>query len=227
MGIETFFFISLAVTFILLVCLVYHFRQKFTGLDQRVNHVIEIINSVVKEMQNLKGGLQGMELRCGLQEKECIQIPCHSFIQTPVNSEEDHLGNVPTDVFELTEGVEGLESDDDDEDDYEDDYDDEDSELDDKIVVSDDEEDDIVIESEMLEETLDENTLEERKKTELAKTELGKLTETKDLEVEDISIISNTDYKKMDIQQLRAIALVKGIDAKKMKKAELLKLLEE
>ena len=44
---------------------------------------------------------------------------------------------------------------------------------------------------------------------------------------QSMSIISNTDYKKMDISQLRALAISKGIDAKKMKKAELLKLLDK
>ena len=50
MEIESFFFISLAVTFVLLVALVYHFRQKFITIDQRVNNVIEIDEKSVEQL---------------------------------------------------------------------------------------------------------------------------------------------------------------------------------
>jgi len=218
MGIETFFFISLAVTFLLLVALVYHFHQKFVTLDQRVNNVIEIINSVVKEMQNLK------QVKCCLvpppppppsfYATECINISPDSFIQSNVSL--GNISEVPTDIRISSNNHEGDDDDDEDEDDDDDD-DDEDDNNDfydesysdsEKIVVSDDEDNDVVLEN-IVE---IENDQEEMKK---------------DLEDSTISIISNTDYKKMDITQLRAIVNAKGIDAKKMKKADLLKVLEE
>jgi hypothetical protein len=219
MGIETFFFISLAVTFLLLVALVYHFHQKFVTLDQRVNNIIEIINSVVKEMQNIKQ----QKTNCCLpvpapsvptnpynSANECINIPADSFIQTNVS-----LGNfseIPTDNIHISEDEydEDDDSDDDEDSDMEDSDDDDDDDQDvkdedtEKIVVSDDE-DNVVLENIV---------------------EISDETQVKDLD-DSINIISNTDYKKMDIYQLRAIVNAKGVDAKKMKKAELLKFLEQ
>ena len=234
MGIETFFFISLAVTFLLLVALVYHFRQKFIVLDQRVNHIIEIINNVVKEMQNLKVGMQPKCRDCVysnvLNQEQCINIPSDSFVQSNVI-----LGNMPTELLNIH--LKEVDDDDDDDDDNDDDDDDDDDDNDDdvdddvddddnddvdeKIIVSDDEEEDEIV--------LDENDIlkivQDSTITEETVDETSNLESSLELSPE-ISIISNTDYKKMDISQLRIIALNKGIDAKKMKKADIIKLLE-
>ena len=104
MGIETLFFISLAVIFLLLLALVYHFHQKITAIDQRVNNVIEIINSVVKEMQNLSMKQQQKQEQESVKpivresannpfvsSNECIEIKADSFIQ-------GGLGNIPTGI---------------------------------------------------------------------------------------------------------------------------------
>jgi len=221
MGIETFFFISLAVTFLLLIALVYHFHQKFVTVEQRVNNVIEIINSVVKEMQNLKSAQQ--QPKCCpvpsplknpfVSSGECINISPDSFIQTNDVSLGENV--------ELDDNLE-LESE------YESDYDSEseyDEADDEKIMVSDDE-DNIELMDVVDVLNIGDNTVE------IAETKNDDVEEIKeDLESyensESISIISNTDFKKMDISQLRAIANAKGIDAKKMKKAEILKQLEQ
>jgi len=225
MGIETFFFISLAVTFLLLIALVYHFHQKFVSVEQRVNNVIEIINSVVKEMQNLKSSQQQQQQNCCpvppplknpyVSSGECINISADSFIQTNNVSLGENI--------DLADKLE-LESDSDSEydSDYESESDDEDS--DEKIVVSDDEDEKEPI---VLDNILELNEIAESKNDVVE--EIHEVKE--DLEIsefsESISIISNTDFKKMDISQLRAIASAKGIDSKKMKKADLLKLLEQ
>jgi len=247
MGIETFFFISLAVVFVLLVALVYHFRQKFITTEQRVNNVIEIINSVVKEMQNLKYGMQNKCMECpymnGLSPSGCINIPANSFVQSEVV-----LGNFPTENLEVK--IHELDDSDSDSDDESDDYESDDYESDDesgdesdddseeqqncqKIVVSDDESDDdddndIILDSNDILEISAE--LEKEKDI----LEQALLEPNANLETSpEISIISNTDYKKMDISQLRNIVLakqldsVKGADVKKMKKADLIKLLEQ
>ena len=49
---ETFFFVSLAITFVLILFLVYHFRQKFTSLETKCDTMFEIINNIVTEMNN-------------------------------------------------------------------------------------------------------------------------------------------------------------------------------
>ena len=52
--IETFFFISLGITFVLILLLVYHFKQRICTLEQKGNTMFEIVNGVVKELTNIK-----------------------------------------------------------------------------------------------------------------------------------------------------------------------------
>lgn len=212
MEIESFFFISLAVTFVLLVALVYHFRQKFITLDQRVNNVIEIMNTVVKEMQNLKlvqDKYRNNMCCMPVNSNEYINIPADSFLQTK------NLGTIQTQNLnfnnedsESDSGSDDSDSESDDSENYEN-----------KIVVSDDEEEDNL-------EILDITDISDNHPTEqFSQPVLEELLESEILPPE-ITIISNTDYRKMDISQLRSIALEKGIDGKKMKKNELVKILE-
>jgi hypothetical protein len=51
---ETFFFISLGITFVLISLLVYHFRQRIMVLEQKNDTMFEIINNVVTEISNLR-----------------------------------------------------------------------------------------------------------------------------------------------------------------------------
>lgn len=51
---ETFFFISLAITFALILLLVYHFKQRLTNLEEKGDTMFEIINNIVKEISSLK-----------------------------------------------------------------------------------------------------------------------------------------------------------------------------
>jgi hypothetical protein len=62
---ETFFFMSLAITFILIVFLVYHFKHRITSVEHKCDTMFEIINNIVSEMNNGRtechvnqGGLQ-------------------------------------------------------------------------------------------------------------------------------------------------------------------------
>jgi hypothetical protein len=52
--IETFFFISLGITFVLILLLVYHFKQRLTSIEQKGNTMFEIINNIVKEIGLIK-----------------------------------------------------------------------------------------------------------------------------------------------------------------------------
>lgn len=51
--IETFFFISLIITFVLLAMLVYHFKQRILKLEDKTNTLVEIVNDIVKEMKSV------------------------------------------------------------------------------------------------------------------------------------------------------------------------------
>ena len=52
--IETFFFISLAITFVLILLLVYHFKQRLSHLEHKSETVVQIINNIVKEINNMR-----------------------------------------------------------------------------------------------------------------------------------------------------------------------------
>jgi hypothetical protein len=52
--IETIFFISLGITFVLILLLVYHFKQRISVIEQKSDTMLEIVNNVVKEIYILK-----------------------------------------------------------------------------------------------------------------------------------------------------------------------------
>jgi hypothetical protein len=52
--IETFFYLSLGVCFVLILLLVYHFKQRILNLEQKSDTMVDIISNVVKEITNLK-----------------------------------------------------------------------------------------------------------------------------------------------------------------------------
>ena len=52
--IETFFFISLGVTILLVALLVYHFKQRINSLEQRYDTLFDIVNNVVKQLRNIQ-----------------------------------------------------------------------------------------------------------------------------------------------------------------------------
>jgi len=52
--VETFFFISLAITFVLIMMLVSHFKERITILEKKTNTVLDIINNIVQEINSLR-----------------------------------------------------------------------------------------------------------------------------------------------------------------------------
>ena len=52
--IDTFFFISLGITFILILLLVFHFKQRISTLEQKTETMFEIINNIVQELVQIK-----------------------------------------------------------------------------------------------------------------------------------------------------------------------------
>ena len=51
---ETFFFISLGITFVLILLLVYHFKQRIAATEQKTDTMFEIMNNVAEEMSGIK-----------------------------------------------------------------------------------------------------------------------------------------------------------------------------
>jgi cellulose synthase/poly-beta-1,6-N-acetylglucosamine synthase-like glycosyltransferase len=55
--VETFFFISLAITFVLIMMLIYHFRERLTIVEKKTNTMFDIITNVVNELNFVRNCL--------------------------------------------------------------------------------------------------------------------------------------------------------------------------
>lgn len=164
---ETFFFISLGISFVMIIMLVYHFKQRMIVIEHKQDTMFEIINNIVKQIKNMQINITYL----GENQNTVLRAPSESVVTfsngfLPTNMHEfdvmfnDVVKSEPDGIEEEEESEEESEEDDDeapendeDEDDEEDDDsedDEEDSEEDDddeeeseeeepkKIIVSDD-----------------------------------------------------------------------------------------
>jgi hypothetical protein len=56
--IETFFFISLGITIILVAMLVYHFKERLSSIEQKYDSLFDIVSDVVKQLSNIQSAAQ-------------------------------------------------------------------------------------------------------------------------------------------------------------------------
>ena len=52
--IESFLFLSLGIVFVLLVLLVYHFKQRITTIEQKSDTMFDIVQNLAKELTSVK-----------------------------------------------------------------------------------------------------------------------------------------------------------------------------
>jgi len=226
---ETFFFISLAITFVLIIMLVYHFKGRLVLLEQKCDTMFEIMSNMTREMKNI-------QIRIIESQKPVENAPSQ-----PNGIRLDNNLGIPSNIFQLLnlpqfsnlvnqEGEEG-------------DYDD-DGEDDRKIVVSDsevDDEDEIkVINIDISEPFDDDSSMPELEEVlddedeDIGADEYSS-EQKDDIEVESEQVISDeslektVDYNKLDVSYLRTMVLTRGLatNTKKLKKSELIKLLSE
>lgn len=94
--IETFFFISLIITFVLLAMLVYHFKQRILKLEDKTNTLVEIVNDIVKEMKSVSNlGNTHNNIPFGL--------PINSSVPLPLFRQDPAPENIKTILIEDTE----------------------------------------------------------------------------------------------------------------------------
>ena len=247
---ETIFFFSLAVTFVLIIMLVYHFKERLVVLEKQYTVVFEIFRGVAKELSEVR------ELIAMKDTQSSNQIPI-SF--------GGPSGIFPPEIFRTFQNpnttyvVQQEQYDSDDYDD--DDYDSEDNERNiKKIVVSDtevdvesDDEDNenvkiisvLDITPNQSEESVSLEDLEDLEEQDddivdgLDITSVNDNLEQNEDEVFIVNKIDETstegtqeipiDYKKLDVSYLRTMVITRGLatDTKKMKKQDLIRLLEE
>jgi len=249
--IETFFFVSLAISFILILLLVYHFKQRMTVMEQKSDTMVGIINDIAKELTYVKQvSTNYMMTSAG------VGAGAHSVMY----SFPPPFHGRPAGPAYGVSGIEPIEEDDDDEDEDDDDEDDEDDEDDHenvsmephlhtaRIVVSDteDEEEKIKIINMLTEEVEDDDEPTPEPTTEEAitstpedvtvdvlPTEPESVQDTEPLVLQDTEPVSDLTpeekdtYRKMTTQALKTVVTTKGLmaDPSKLKKYELLQLL--
>jgi len=235
---EMLFFVSLGITFVMIVFLVYQFRQKFTALEHKCDTMFEIINNMVKEMNNRTSLMDVARftpnnlvlnpptshyngendthklLVSDSDEEDSDQEDSDEEGSSEYESSDDESsddeGMIIPDTFEINEPVRIINVDI--------------TNIDNEISQIDEiQESNPVSDTEPMNET--ERIIEESEPI-----HVEKLTEStlENIDEGDVGSDKMDVYRKMNITALRALVIEKGYitDTLKMKKAELLKLLE-
>ena len=206
---ETFFFITLAITFILILLLVYHFKDRLTKLEQKSDSMFEII-------QNLSGTFSEeiSRLKVGGASNVILSPTMNPYVVSNDNTTND-LIEADFDVRKIENINLVL---DEDKDQNSNDHSDDENDVSD----SDEEESDDENDGSGEEESDDEND------EQLEEIELNSETETtiEKIDIPHMDEDDNIDYKKMNVAQLRDLVVSKGLsnNANKLKKGELIDL---
>jgi len=245
---ETFFFLSLGITFVLILLLVYHFKQRLTNLEQKNESLFELLQMFIKETNMIKGNVSHLYDHIHMKQS-AMSFPSQNIAaEFVINGNMNAAAPVyaPASDCQVLDDEDDDDEEDDDEDDDEDDEDDDednDDEDDDefcdlrrgpddvatvykKIVV----EDDVPLDSAVgdikvinMEETTALQPVEKQ-----AFDEVEKISSNESVEP-SVSNDALEIYKKMNINALKAEVVSKGLctDTGKLKKADMLKLLEK
>jgi hypothetical protein len=249
--VETFFFVSLGITFILILLLVYHFRQRFISLEQKCDTMFELINNIVTELNNERRSTHGF----GVTSPPVLFYPEPDGRPTVGGQAEK-----PEPFTDMDDSDDDIDDDDEDSDDADSDDEDSDDEYSnsDEDCDSEDDSESALIHVAPIEET-DNNSVkvilldQVEQLTELPVDAMDDtdsddndkpidLVASDPIVVEKLDVqhleqvpaephaekVANEVYNKMSIQALKTLVITKGLssDPSKMKKAELIKLLE-
>jgi hypothetical protein len=255
--IDTFFFISLGITFILILLLVFHFKQQIISLEHKNDTMFEIINNIVKELTALKTAFIQTSLS---RENEFINTSIQSVPQkiTVENKIVISDSDDDDDDTSYTSGQSETDSDAESEDDSDSESHDEENVLEKEVVVENidihepreessneikvinielsniddsmgngsdiEEENDNLEEEDHIEDFVNTETIVVEKIDSSENLGTTETTETPSTNVENNKEV----YRKMSTQALKTLVITKGLssDTSKMKKNDLLKLLE-
>ena len=235
---ESIFFITLGICCVLLMMLIYHFKQRLSKVEQSNETMFEILNNMVHELSEMKR-------MYGFSNTQTF--PTHSIDnRIPVSLDEDEdesqdtsslpdlVSNQPADEYDSDESVSELDSESNSDSESDSDSDDEDEiklvnvEIDDTLDTVDDEDednDDDNIDGEELQAV-------EINSSQIESIQINKVENAEDLEEPAQSSVNSVNtkevYKKMNVPSLKALVIEKGLisDPGKLKKQELIDLLE-
>jgi hypothetical protein len=232
---STTFLIHLAITVLVVGTVSIYFIQKINVQNHKINSMLELVTTMAEELKRTQALLTiGSSVPISFGNNYPDPTNNTAFSGIIQLGEKKDLINVSDDEDD------DYEDEDDDEDD-EDEYDDEDDEDDDEDEDEDEDDDDEELDDiktinigETTENVLD-NTKNKEKNNDDT-TDLEEITQevfTKEINLEDLEgegakSIDILDYKKLSLTKLKSILVEKGIvtDASKLKKNEILKLLE-
>jgi hypothetical protein len=183
--IETIFFVSLGITFVLILMLVYHFKDRISHLEQKLDTMFDIMNNVVKEMIVIK--TQSQMTSYSTQDVHNVYIP--NTISNPI-SPESFLINTSVKVDKIVVSDNDADDEDDDLDD------DEDDDLDDDEDDDDDLDDDDDVDEDYLEnkDVADDRELGE----DILDIEIEKEDSLVDLKIESIPLEKPSEYETLE-----------------------------
>ena len=140
--IESFFLLSLGITFVLIVLLVYHFKQKLSTMEQKCDTMFDIVQNLVQEFKTVK--------------QQCCSMPMPMQASCPMSMSREFVGSEVLRNVCDNEEDEDEEDEDEDEEDEDDEDEDEDEDEDDEDEDEDEDEKKNVKIINMSESTIDE-----------------------------------------------------------------------
>ena len=237
------FFILFGITFLFILLLIYHFKNKITALEKNVDTMFEILNNVVGDLSRMRIGGAQSNMTAGVNYNSDNEPIAHfsdvSNIPVVNDQEEDSEDEEETDISD-DEECEDEENDDED-------SDDEDSDDEDSVDNSDDDEEirkiSVILDEKVDEDAIQVEELDDSIVNDAEEVSVPELKEVEDISVEKVDTTIQEDsanedkldkmqqYKKMHIQNLKKLVVSKGLattdDVSKLKKADLLGILQE
>tara|TARA_B100001093_G_scaffold185108_1_gene177848 strand:+ start:6549 stop:7280 length:732 start_codon:yes stop_codon:yes gene_type:complete len=234
---ESFFFVTLGISCILLMMLIYHFKQRINKLENNNRMMFDVINNMVQELSILKNTIHH-----NTQSNPPTAIPSQfNYPEEEYTKLDVSLNEKDGEEYESESESAEWDSDEETDCDTEASVYSEDNDLADTIktvaVELEDGIDDTVIDSDELpnEELVDKiDEIVSGVELNIDETnmiQVNKLEESSNLEessVDTQSIDKKSVYKKMTVTSLKALVIEKGLntDPSKLKKTELLQILE-
>ena len=205
---ETSFFFTLGITFLLILLLVYHFKQRISNAESKQDTMFEIINNLVQEVSKTQHALSHMN-------RPSSPYPVSLYSNFHTEQVEQKLPQIIEEEKDEEEDVSDMD---------ESDLDDSDDEM---IVESDT--DDITAGELSIHEMINCDSI-----TELLSNNETEITDEKEVsdervEEEPLTELTQQDFNKMNLGGLKTYILEQGWveDASKMKKAQILSLIKE
>lgn len=215
---DSVFYLGLVVTFLLILLVVYHFKNRVTTMEQRCDTMFEIMNNIVQEL-NLLRRQQNMTMGGGMPANITTTTVERDNVY-PQENEDDEESEYETDDDSSYLSEEDLEEDLDTEDRV--------VELENEIVADNTELKQIqVVEESPLPDATQSSLLDidDNNSIKIEKVEI-----TLENEEEQMDNLSTSDeYKSMTNSALKALVIEKGLSTNpsKLKKSELIDLLKE